>query len=367
MDVYVPDHYRVLGVAVAADASAIKDAYRKLSRVYHPDRHGGSARATTCFQYISSAHVELSDPLRRLNYDRQLLLRDPLRMVEDPRAAQALDVLDLVVRRIKRRPEALPGADRGRDLRVRHEVSFELAALGGTALVAVSYDSVCGTCRGQGTTEPARNPVCHVCQGKGTVKHGLRRTNDECGFCAGRGAVLLANCPDCSGRGIARIEQQIGVAVPPRATAGLVLRARGMGETPALGTQPGDLVVELAVAPHPILAIDGDDLVAAVPITWLQAIAGGTVSVPTLEGIERLTLPADLGGRRELRVVGRGMLRADGSRGALRVRLELDVPRTLSEADCAIVRDLHANWGDGAFAAVSDYARRLAQCAPKSP
>lgn len=367
MDVYVPDHYRVLGIAVTADAAAIKDAYRKLSRVYHPDRHGGSARATSCFQFISSAHVELSDPLRRLNYDRQLLLRDPLRMVDDPRAARALDVLDLVVRRIQRKPEALPGAERGRDLRVKHEISFELAALGGTTLVAVSYDSVCATCRGQGTTEPARNPVCHVCQGKGTVKHGLRRTNDECGFCAGRGAVLLASCTECAGRGIAHIDRQIGVTVPARAAAGVVLRARGMGETPALGSQPGDLVVELTVAAHPILAVEGDDLVARVPVTWLQAVAGGTVAIPTLEGVERLTLPGDGGGRRELRVANRGMVRADGSRGALRVRLEVDVPRGLPAADLATVAELQARWGEDAFAGVADYARKIADCGSRQP
>ncbi|MBM4344400.1 MAG: DnaJ domain-containing protein [Deltaproteobacteria bacterium] len=362
MELYVPDHYRVLGVPVTADASAIREAYRKLSRVYHPDRHGGSARATCCFQFISSAHTELSDPLRRLNYDRQLLLSDPLRMVDDPRAARALDVLELVVRRIRRQPEALPGAARGRDLRVRHTVPFRVAALGGTTMVAVSYDSVCGGCRGQGTTEPARNPVCHVCQGQGTVKHGLRRANDECAFCAGRGAVLLACCADCGGRGLARIDRQIGVAVPPRAHPGLVLRARGMGETPALGTQPGDLVVELDVAPHPVLEVQGDDLLACVPVTWLQAVAGGTLQVPTLEGTERLTLPTDMAGRRELRIAHRGLPRPDGSRGALRVRLSVDVPTALGADDVAAVAQMQQRWGDGAFAAVTDYARKLDAC-----
>lgn len=368
MDVYVPDHYRVLGIAVAADGAAIKDAYRKLSRVYHPDRHGGSSRATSCFQYISSANTELSDPVKRLNYDRMLLLRDPLRMVDDPRADRALDVLDLVVKRLKRRPDALPGAVRGRDLRVRHTVDFALAALGGVALVQVNYDSVCGTCLGQGSTQPERNPVCHVCQGRGSVKHGLRRQAQECGFCGGRGAVLLVCCQACTGRGIAAISRVIGVQVPARTQTGAVLRARGVGEQPTLGVQPGDLVVEITITPHPVLSAEGHDLVVRVPITWVQALTGGSVQVPTLEGLERLTLPAEIAGYREIRVANRGLPMADGKRGALRVVVIVDCPLRLSRSQIATIEHWQATVAKANWPLVADYeANLLALAEPVLP
>ncbi len=361
MDVYVPDHYRVLGVAVQADQAAIKDAYRKLSRVYHPDRHNGSARATECFQFISGAHSDLIDPQKRLHYDRLLVLRDPLRLVDDPRAERALDVLDLVVRRFRKKPEALPGAARGRDLRVKYTVAFATAALGGTVFVNVAYDSACSDCAGQGTREPEKNPVCHVCQGKGTVSHGLRREHSQCGFCGGRGAVMLAVCATCRGVGIAHVRRDIGVSVPARAASGSVLRVKGVGEQPALGTQPGDLVIDLEVLPHPLLTSDGDDLVLRLPLTWRQALTGGSVQVPTLEGPERLTLPTDAGTRREIRVAARGLPIANGGRGALRVLLTLDCPGGLQPEQVASVLALQDQVGDDRFAAVRDYEATLAK------
>lgn len=359
MQTHVPDHYRVLGVPIAADAGAIKEAYRKLSRVYHPDRHGGSARATECFQYISGAHSDLSDPAKRAHYDRMLVVRDPLRVMEDAAAGRALDVLDLVVRRLRKAPEALPGARRGRDLRVKSQVPFALAALGGTLLVDVGYDSVCAPCRGQGTVEPERNPVCHVCQGKGTLPLGLRREPGQCGFCGGRGAVLLAPCRDCSGRGVAYVRRQVGVQVPPRTQSGAVLRARAVGEVPALGSEPGDLLIDVQVEPHPLLTADGDDLVARVPVSWAVALQGGAVQVATLEGVEQLTVPAGAGGKTELRIAGRGLPTARG-RGNLRIVLAVDVPRGLDGAAAEAVLQACRAIPDEAFAAVSAYQLQVA-------
>ena len=102
-----PDHYRVLGVAVQASQAEIRSHYRKLSRIFHPDLHGGSATAEDCFKRIAAAYAELGDAERRAHYDRQLMLQDPLRMVDDPRAGKALDALDRVMARLRRRPSQI--------------------------------------------------------------------------------------------------------------------------------------------------------------------------------------------------------------------------------------------------------------------
>ncbi len=359
MQVYQPDHYRVLGVAVQADAATLREAYRKLSRVYHPDRHGGSAHATNSFQLISGAWTELSDPARRAHYDRMLALRDPLRMVDDPRADRALEVLDLVVRRLRRKPEALPAPHRGRDLRVQQALPFAVAAMGGLWQVEAHLGCPCPTCRGQGTCDPAANPVCHVCQGAGTVKHGLRRETDSCGFCSGRGAVLLAPCSECAGVGTVTERRQVAVQVPARCRSGTLLRVRGAGERTPSQSQAGDLVVEVAVQPHPLLAIDGDDLTCRVPLTWSQALHGGRIGVPTLEGPEILTLPAGLRQGHVLRIAGRG-LPVGQTRGALRIQLEVDWPEELTASQLGDLQQLLVQWGDAPFAQARAFAAAVA-------
>lgn len=368
MGSYTPDHYRVLGVPVQADAAAIKDAYRRLSRVYHPDRHGGSQRATQCFQLIASAWTELSDSQRRALYDRTLVLRDPLRLVDDPRAGRALDVLDQVVGRLRRRPAALPAAGRGRDLRVRHGLPFAVAALGGRVAVAAEYPSSCTTCQGQGTTAPAQNPPCHVCQGSGQIRHGVRRESAVCGFCDGRGAVLLAPCAACHGDGHVLVRRLVDVDVPPRCRDGAVLRVRGGGEAAAGAGSTGDLLVDVTVDAHPLLQAEGDDLVCRVPITWSEALEGATLTVPTLQGLQRLVLPPGSSSGRELRIAGHGLPivrngRPTAQRGTLRVVVQVDVPQQPSAALRAAVDATPRQH----YAKAEAYAQALAALAAVDP
>jgi len=363
MQAYQPDHYRLLGVTAHADAAALKSSYRRLSRVFHPDRQQGSARAKECFQQIATAYAELTDAERRLQYDRLLMLRDPLRLMDDPRAEKALDVLDQVVSRLRKKPQALPGMGRGRDLRVAQHVPFVTAMLGGEVTVQAEYDTMCPTCLGQGTIEPERNPVCHVCQGHGALRVGLRRQEQSCGFCQGRGTILLAPCTTCDARAQVHTRHEVQVRVPARCRDGSLLRVRGAGEKPVRGGQPGDLVVAVQIQPHPLLRAEGDDLVCTVPLTWVQAVAGAKVWVPTLEGPEALTVPPGTPSGREFRIVGRGLplVSAAGStrRGALRLQMALDLPDVAMASQVEAVRALEQLLGPAAFAGVAAFARQV--------
>lgn len=362
MESHLPDHYRLLGVPPHADAAAIKNSYRRLSRVFHPDRQQGSARAKDCFQQIAAAYAELADAERRLQYDRLLMLRDPLRLVDDPRAERALDVLDQVVSRLRKKAPALPSTARGRDLRVQQRVEFHTAALGGTVVVQAEYDTACATCLGQGSTEPERNPVCHVCLGHGELRVGIRRQALSCGFCLGRGSILLAPCAPCGGRGQVRTSQAVDVRVPPRCREGSHLRVRAAGERPALGGSPGDLVVVVQIAAHPLLRMDGDDLLCTVPLTWAQAVAGTRLWVPTLEGPELLTVPPLTPTGREFRIAGRGLPIGDAAaarRGNLRLQIAIDLPEVAGHAQIEAVRALEHLLGVDAFSRVVAFGREV--------
>ncbi len=365
METYQPDHYRLLGISARATPDEIRNHYRRLSRVFHPDRQRGSEAASDCFKLIAAAYADLSDPGRRLNYDRSLMLKDPLRLVDDPRAERALDVLDRVVARLRRKPALLPGMARGRDLRVKQTVPFARAMLGGEVTVHAAYEAVCARCAGNGTTEPQRNPACHVCLGHGQVRVGLRRLEQTCGFCQGRGAVLLAPCSDCAGKGTLGIDQEVKVTLPPRCRDGAVVRVRGAGERAVLGGLAGDLVVVVQVEAHPLLRAEGDDLVCDLPLTWIQAVAGGRVAVPTLEGREMLTVPPNSPSGREFRVPGRGLpIPGTDRRGALRVHALIDVPTNLEPGQVEAVRALEGLLGAQAFARVMAYAQTVQSLQP---
>ncbi|MCO4764192.1 MAG: J domain-containing protein [Myxococcales bacterium] len=363
---YQPDHYRVLGVPVDAEPKRLKEAYHRLSRVYHPDLRGGSRAATERFQLIAAAYGELSDAAQREQYDRKLVLMDPLRLVDDPRAERALDRIDGLVGRLRRRPKALPLQKRGRDLRVKAEVPLHVAALGGIWPVAVDYETTCGGCAGIGTTEPELNPGCHVCDGAGKVKVGLRRQLQTCNFCHGRGEVLLAPCADCSGSGRLQDRRDIKVKIPRRMRDGATLRVRGAGERPIGGGPPGDVIVTAKIASHPLLEVRGDDLICQLPLTWTEAIGGCTRQVPTLSGPQRLRIPPGSWSGRELRIGGQGMPRQRTGRGDLRYILLLDSPADLSADELSQVAQLESRLGSERFARRVRFVRALDELDPPS-
>jgi molecular chaperone DnaJ len=284
-------------------------------------------------------------------------------------------VLDLVVTRFRRKTPELLGLERGRDLRVQQDVDFTRALLGGEVQVQAAYDTACSTCAGEGTSDPTRNPVCHVCQGQGRLRVGLRRQEMTCGFCVGRGAVLLAPCLSCHGDGKVPHRQQVLVAVPPRTRDGTHLRVRGAGEKATLGGPAGDLVVVVTVKPHPLLRLEGDDLTCTLPLTFAQATGGARVAVPTLEGPEILRILPGTPVGREFRIAGRGAPVAGARpesakpvrRGDLRIRVTLDVPEHAPAAVVEALRDQEARMGPAGFAQASAFARAVEATRPSAP
>ena len=342
MITHEPDAYRLLGVSVRADVATIRERYLALSRVFHPDRAGGSSRATAAFQRVASAYRTLSDQSTRDRHDRELMLREPLRLAEDTAAERALDAIGQVSERMRERRRALPSQQRGRDLWAAATVPFPVAVLGGPWSVAVAYRSACKACDATGSVDFEREPHCHVCGGSGELRVGLRREPRRCGFCEGRGSVLLRPCDGCGGGREVGVERDVGVEIPPRCRDRGTLRVRGGGEEGRHGGGPGDLVVEVHLGDDTLLSLDGDDVICRLPLTWAQATCGATVDVPSLEGIERLRIPAPISSGAELRVPGRGapcrtQHKGPQTRGDLRYRIEIDTPVGLSDEERARV------------------------------
>lgn len=265
------DPYRVLGVDRRADADTIRKAYRKLARQWHPDinREPG---AEDRFKEINSAYEILGDVEKRRMWDR---------------FGEA---------------STRPGFDASRAR------GWQGSPGQGGFSGEVDFEDLLGSFFGGGFERGPR---------RGSDQQ-LDLTVDFLTTVRGGERSVTIRRPD--GR-----RETLDVPIPAGATDGGKVRLKGQGLPPRGGGPCGDLVVRLRVTEHPLLRRIDDDLELEVPITVLEALRGGTITVPTPTGDIRLTLPAGVRSGTRMRVRGRGVQRRGGA-GDLYVVIRPTVP-----------------------------------------
>jgi DnaJ-class molecular chaperone len=286
------DPYRTLNVPRTADQAAIKQAYRKLAKMLHPDRNPGSARAEQRFKEVSQAYDLLSDPAKRAKYDRGEIDADGrprqafrgFEFAGDPQSA-AESILGKMF-----------GGAFGR-------------GLGG------GFGDTLKSGRGEFRFDDLRRGAGRAAGARQAERGADRRYRLEVDFVAaalgGKKRLLLD-----SGR-------TVEVTVPAGAEHGSVLRLKGKGEA---GTPPGDALVEIAVRAHPAFTRKGADIHVELPISVPEALFGASIPVPTIDGPVRITVPAGSNSGRTLRLKGRGIGGPESGRGDQYVRLVVTLP-----------------------------------------
>jgi molecular chaperone DnaJ len=322
----ITDHdlYSVLGVHPTASPEEIRLAYRRRAMIWHPDRNRG-ADAEEIFKRIRSAYDVLRDRSRRADYDRKA--------TQGAEGAQAS--AEPAENTVPREP----------DVRRRVSITLDEQLHGGRVELQVTRTEYCAACEGLGTR--GERALCAGCAGAGYVRPTLGwfplfgAAATACTECAGEG-VTLSRCAACEGRGtIARKRGRLRFEIPAGIPPGGSLRVRGHGRRGRSGRAPGDLLISVAIASHPLFEPDFPHLRCEMPISVFRALAGGDVEVPTLDSPVSLPLPADVVDGTELRVSGHGMLNgATGRRGDLLVRLRLIRPRTLSGTQRELLAEL---------------------------
>jgi molecular chaperone DnaJ len=344
------DYYEVLGVSRSATSKQIADAYRKLAIKYHPDKNPGNEEAVTRFKEAAEAFEVLSDEQKRSRYDRygHAGVEGGVHQFTDVHEIfEAFgdifggglfgDLFGGGRRRGGRRTHK--GADVGCEVRV----DLLEAALGCTKTVEFQRHEFCETCRGSGAKPGTRPETCHYCGGRGQViqSSGLFRVQTTCPACRGAGTVVKHACPTCSGDGAVLHTVRREVTIPPGIDDRMRVRLAGEGEPSPNGGPRGDCYCLVHVSPHPLFQRQGQDLICTVPITYAQAALGAKIEVPTLEGRDEIELPAGTQPGEVFKLRGRGMPnpRRRG-RGDLLVQVALEVPRTLSPRQEALLREL---------------------------
>ena len=343
------DYYEVLGVQKGATDPEIKKAYRKLAKENHPDLNPGDKAAEARFKEINEAYEILSDSDKRARYDQFGFAG-----VDPNYAAQnggygggfdgGFDFGDLgdifgsfFGGGFGGGTRSRTGPQRGESLRMALTITFEEAAFGCEKDVSLERVEQCETCKGTGAAPGTSPETCSNCGGTGTVQQrrqtpmGVFATTSPCPRCGGKGKVVSSPCKDCGGNGQVRKRKTVKVSIPAGIDNGQIISLRGQGNAGKNGGPAGDLQIVVTVQPHQLFRRDGADVYCDAPITFTQAVLGGELEIPTIDGKVKYDIPEGTQTGTTFRLRSKGIPNVNGrGRGDQFVTVHIETPRNLT-------------------------------------
>lgn len=288
------DPYAVLGVSKTASDGDIRKAYRKLAKELHPDLNPGDARAEERFKRVSAAYSLLGDPEKRARFDRGEIDASGMERQEQPSYRHY--------------------ADSDPSGRYHNTAGYE------------DFADMSDLFRDLFEQERRRGGG----QGRGHRGHDMRYHLTVDFLDAVRGAKRRITMPDGNA---------LDLTIPAGTRDGALLRLKGKG-APGYGDgPPGDALVEIAVAPHPVFERQGSDIHMDLAITLDEAVLGGKVEVPTTTGRVNMTVPKGASTGHILRLKGKGVAAPGSKPGDQLVRLTVVLPKEIDPELEAFMRD----------------------------
>lgn len=354
------NYYNILGIDKSASETDIKQAYRKLSKEWHPDKHKGDKAAESKFKEINEAYEVIGNPKRRKQYDTFGSAGGPGGSSGggqgfggfDFSGFQQGDMGDLgdifssffggggAGGRGRRQ------SNRGSDLQVRISIEFAEVVSGVKRTIAIEKIVPCADCNGSGAQGGAVK-TCAECSGTGQVTRtaqsffGVVQQSVQCATCQGAGKTPENPCKSCSGEGVKREKAEITIDIPAGIDDGQTLKISGQGNAGKLGGEAGDLFVVVQVQQDKRFIRDGNDIRSEISISVVDATLGTEVSVPTVHGNVTLKIPAGTQPRQVMRLKSKGVPQLNSSRlGDHFVTVRVEVPKKLSREEKKLYEDL---------------------------
>lgn len=293
------DYYKVLGLEPGADDKAVKAAYRKLARKYHPDV-SKEKDAENQFKEVAEAYEVLKSAEKRAEYDELRKYAQQGRPFEPPPGWQ---------------PRGNAGfADEmggGRDYSDFFESLFGAA----------------GRTQGPGRSSGRRGQ---------DVEMELPILLEE--TLADEAKKIAFQLPQYSadGRPLEAISKTLNVKIPAGVSDGERIRLKGQGAPGLGGAANGDLYLIIRLVPHPLFDVEAHNLILTVPLAPWEAALGSKVTVPTLDGKIHLSIPANSQSGQRLRIKGKGLINKLGERGDLYALFKIVIPAQADEPTRAL-------------------------------
>lgn len=338
------DYYKTLGVTKEATADELKKAYRKLAMQYHPDKNPNDKASEKKFKEIAQAYEILSDAQKRAAYDSYGHAAFD-QSSGFSRGAGGFhggaggfsdmfnDIFENMMGGSARHNEFNA---RGADLRYNVEISLNEAFKGKQTKITFTTAVGCGECSSTGSANKSESTRCITCNGQGRIRvqQGFFAMERTCNACNGSGKIIKNPCKSCHGEGRVQKEKTLSVNIPAGVEEGNRIRLAGEGEAGIRGGQTGDLYIFISIKKHPIFERHAMDLHCKMPIKMTTAILGGSMEVPSIDGIAvKFTVPAGTQTGAQFRLKGKGMPKLNSKQvGDLYIHATVETPVNLSSA-----------------------------------
>jgi curved DNA-binding protein len=318
----IRNYYELLGVKRDASADEIKQAFRQLARKYHPDLNPGDKTAEDKFKDVSEAYEILSDRSKRSQYDKfagfwrknrtKATPNNPPRDRSDEDDFSD-DFNTFIDRLLGRKKEASPGG-----------YSNDRASRTDTQTARTARNNERRNSRAGDSERPERNTFAEA-------PSPVRPKNLEAEL------TLPLDKAYLGGRERITIQEDgrsLEVDMPPGMIPGQKIRLRGQG------IAGGDLYLKINVSPHQFFRLDGINVYCQLPVTPAEAVLGGFVEVPTLDGLVKISLPQSIASGQKLRLAGKGFPADDGKRGDQLLEIQIVVPKNPAPAERELYQKL---------------------------
>ncbi len=318
----IRNYYELLGVKRDASADEIKQAFRQLARKYHPDLNPGDKTAEDKFKEISEAYEILSDRSKRSQYDKfagfwrknrtKTAPNNPPRdrSDEDDFSDDFNTFIDRLLGRKKE--ESTSNYSNERSSRTDAQTARN------------TRNNERRSSRTGTAERPDRNTFAQA-------QSPVRPKNLEAEL------TLPLDRAYLGGRERITIQEDgrsLEVDMPPGMTPGQKIRLRGQG------IAGGDLYLKINVSPHQFFRLAGIDIYCQLPVTPAEAVLGGFVEVPTLDGLVKISLPQSIASGQKLRLAGKGFPADDGKRGDQLLEIQIVVPKNPPPAERELYQKL---------------------------
>ena len=375
------DYYEVLGIQKGATEDEIKKAYRKKARECHPDLHPDDPSYVEKFQEVNEANEVLSDPEKRSRYDQFGHAGvDPSYggggggfsdMGGMGGFGDIGDILESMFGGFGGFGGSRSGANanaprRGADIQESVSISFMEACHGKKQEIKIFRMAVCEACKGTGADSGTTAEVCPDCHGRGSVKttqrtpFGAISSTKVCPHCNGKGKIVKNPCTKCRGVGRTRVQKIVNVDIPAGIDNGQTIRLNGQGDCGINNGPSGDLLLNVSVKSHPLFSRDGADISCEIPVTYMDAVLGAEIIVPTIDGDVKFNISAGTQNGTVFSLKGKGVKRINrNDRGNQFVKIFVEVPKNLNKKQKDLLKDFEASLSEKNYAKRQSFFDKL--------